>query len=372
MILGYDQGRLVTYLHHFFCIRLVELLAPFCSPMYCFPAFHLMNWFPLCISLDELLFSILYQRCCYQHCNYQVLSASSICISPQPQPLGFTFDLYHVDSFSDFKGVTTSPFWIQPHNPQPDSVCVGASSQWKQKLYQLLYFEHPHHDIILSWFWHLIWKYIWHIFSDILFWHSIWHSVLTFYLAFILIFYLACILAFYFSKKTTWYMPYLMTFFLAYVSGISSDILPGILSGIDSSWLRSGGEHSDPVLAVEVRRGTLRSSACSWGPAEGGGGTADIKSNNPHLTGGEQKLWSSFVVDSWKIWCPNHKPWFRIFEHRFPKLKRGDHQGIQTSIFRPRAYFRSAFGPAACIGRNVAPSGIHGILLVRCGPKLEK
>ena len=43
---------------------------------------------------------------------------------------------------------------------------------------------------------------------------------------------------------------------LAYVSGISSDILSGILSGIivlgDSLWLRSGGEHSDPELAVEV------------------------------------------------------------------------------------------------------------------------
>ena len=31
---------------------------------------------------------------------------------------------------------------------------------------------------------------------------------------------------------------------------------------------RSGGEHSDPGLAVPVRRGTLRSSVCSWGPAE--------------------------------------------------------------------------------------------------------
>ena len=43
---------------------------------------------------------------------------------------------------------------------------------------------------------------------------------------------------------------------LAYVSGISSDILSGTLSGIiilgDSLWLRSGGEHSDPELAVEV------------------------------------------------------------------------------------------------------------------------
>ena len=74
-------------------------------------------------------------------------------------------------------------------------------------------------------------------------------------------------------------------------------------------WLRSGGEHSDPELrwrsggdhfdpevAVQVRRGKLRSRACSWGPAEEGGGRrteeaggqADIKSNNLHLTGGKK------------------------------------------------------------------------------------
>ena len=32
-------------------------------------------------------------------------------------------------------------------------------------------------------------------------------------------------------------------------------------------WLRSGGKRSDPELAVEVRRETLRSSVCSCGPA---------------------------------------------------------------------------------------------------------
>ena len=74
--------------------------------------------------------------------------------------------------------------------------------------------------------------------------------------------------------------------------------------------------HSDPGLAVRVRLGPLRSSACSWGPAGttlilsflfGSGGDhcnhelgvevrrrrrrpADMKSNNPHLTGG-QKCW---------------------------------------------------------------------------------
>jgi len=45
----------------------------------------------------------------------------------------------------------------------------------------------------------------------------------------------------------------------------------------------SGGEHCDLALAVEVR--WIRGG----GEEEGGeGGTADIKSNNPHLTGGEK------------------------------------------------------------------------------------
>ena len=55
--------------------------------------------------------------------------------------------------------------------------------------------------------------FVWHIF-----WHSIWHSI--------------------------WY-----------IFG-------------DYFWLRSSGEHSDPELAVRVRRRKLRSSTCSWGPAE--------------------------------------------------------------------------------------------------------
>ena len=156
--------------------------------------------------------------------------------------------------------------------------------------------------------------------------HVFWHSILAFsltsylasflasiltfslafYLAFILIFYLASILTFflasilsfcltfYFSKTATWYMPYLMTFFLVYVSGISSDIFPAFymvyLQIFFVAEVRRG------TLAVKVKQGTLWSSACSWGPAEeggggwggGGGGPADVKSNKPHLTGGEK------------------------------------------------------------------------------------
>ena len=73
---------------------------------------------------------------------------------------------------------------------------------------------------------------------------------------------------------------------------------------------RSGGEHSDLELAVEVRRATLWCRGClllgsggehcdlelavevkrggEGGRRKEGGRQADIKSNNPHLTGGEK------------------------------------------------------------------------------------
>ena len=89
------------------------------------------------------------------------------------------------------------------------------------------------------------------------------------------------------SKKATWYVPYLLTFCLLYL------------------WR---------FFVAEVRLGTLWSCACCPGPAgktaiyrlqlrSGGGGggrrcgeggegegcgTADIRSNNPHLIGGEK------------------------------------------------------------------------------------
>jgi len=50
--------------------------------------------------------------------------------------------------------------------------------------------------------------------------------------------------------------------------------------------LRSGGDHCEHELAVEVRRRRRRSRRRRRREA---GGTADIKSNNPHLTGGEKK-----------------------------------------------------------------------------------
>ena len=56
------------------------------------------------------------------------------------------------------------------------------------------------------------------------------------------------------------YVPYLMTFFLAYVSSISLTFVLAFYL----VYLRR-------FFVVKVRRGTLRSRACSWGPARGGG-----------------------------------------------------------------------------------------------------
>ena len=73
------------------------------------------------------------------------------------------------------------------------------------------------------------------------------------------------ILTFYLTFYQTYFLAYLLTFFLAF-----------------HLYLRR-------FFVVEVRLGTLRSSACSRGGG-GGGGTADIKSSNPHLTGGENGI----------------------------------------------------------------------------------
>ena len=87
---------------------------------------------------------------------------------------------------------------------------------------------------------YLFWHSFWHIFKHS-FWHSMWH---LFWYAFWHIFIL------------TFFLVYLRRFFVVEVNTL-----------IRSSRLRSGGEHFDPELAVEVRRGTLWSWACCSGPA---------------------------------------------------------------------------------------------------------
>ena len=77
-------------------------------------------------------------------------------------------------------------------------------------------------------------------------------SILTDFPAYILTFFLASIPTFYLTS----FQAFILALFLASVSGISSDILSGILSGI--SWR---------FFVIEVRRGTLWSGACGGGPA---------------------------------------------------------------------------------------------------------
>ena len=145
----------------------------------------------------------------------------------------------------------------------------------------------PWNAILTHSFWHTLWKYIWHTYSDILsgiyfdilsdilsgiYWHTFWHLF----------------------RRSFWHSFWhlfrhsLSTFFLAKFSGIYSDVLSGILSNI--FWLSSGTANGDLSLAVEVRHCPLRFGARSW---RGGGQEAEvgrpalIKSTDPHLAGGE-------------------------------------------------------------------------------------
>jgi len=83
------------------------------------------------------------------------------------------------------------------------------------------------------------------------------------YLAYLLTFFLAL------------YLVYLRRFFVIFVVEAGS-------TAIKRLQLRSGGDHCDHELAVEVAEEEEEEED------EEAGGTADITSNNPHLTGGEK------------------------------------------------------------------------------------
>ena len=112
----------------------------------------------------------------------------------------------------------------------------------------------------LTSFWRIFCHSFWQIFWHSFWWHIFWHIFLT----------------------------YLSPFFLTY-----------LLTG---SRLRSGMPHWTHKIVVEVRHATLNSQDRGWDPTRrrttggGGGGRrstggegeeTNIKSNNPHLTGGE-------------------------------------------------------------------------------------
>ena len=103
-------------------------------------------------------------------------------------------------------------------------------------------------------------------------------------------------------------------------------------------WFRSGGEHSDPELTVEVWRGTLRSRACSGGrKEEGGGGQADTKSTNPHLTGGEKgiKRISCQDLNSERNFIRTHGPVSFGSVNLIEALVRARHSDMGASKVRP-------------------------------------
>ena len=110
--------------------------------------------------------------------------------------------------------------------------------------------------ILCHMFWHTWWRAIW---------HSIWHSILAFYLASILTFFLAFNLVYlqrYFVVEVRW----------GTLWSRARGVGPVGKTLIRSLQLMSGRNHFDPEVAVQVQLGTLQSRACSWGPAEEGGG----------------------------------------------------------------------------------------------------
>ena len=199
----------------------------------------------------------------------------------------------------------------------------------------------------------------------------IWYNLLTFYLAFY-----SDILSDIYSDFLSGILCGIYTdIFSGILSGIFSAICSGMLSSIlsdilfwhsiwyffgHSLWLRSGGKHSDPELAVEVRRGTLWSGACGGGPEwntliqklllgsggehcdlalavegparsggrkEEGGGLANIKSNNPHLTGGEKTplvlRWTGALRASMRVWNLWQTDCGRV-QLELPRIKDGN------------------------------------------------
>ena len=138
---------------------------------------------------------------------------------------------------------------------------------------------------------------------------------LAFYLAYLLTFFLAYLLTFFLTFFLAFYLAYLLTFYLT--SFLPVEVRqcplrsgrrgwgPAVPTQIWSSRLRSGSAHSDLELAVEVRQCPLWPGSRGWGPAVPTGiwtarrrwrrrrrrrRTALIKSNNPHLAGGEKSM----------------------------------------------------------------------------------
>ena len=152
------------------------------------------------------------------------------------------------------------------------------------------------------------------------------------------------------------------------LSGILFGILYGFVCGrwgpvevrrgpqrSDSRRLKSGDDHCDQALADDVRRRSLRSRAGRWSPArptaikswqmrsgeeEGGRGgrrtrprsrASDIKSNNPHLAGGEKHS----LRGSTLIHLAGYSDWFWLWPNLLGNLapKSRGSGPLETGIF---------------------------------------
>ena len=149
--------------------------------------------------------------------------------------------------------------------------------------------------------WHIFWQSIWHIFSQC-FWHIFWHSIWALRSS-----------GAHWARKVPGWGP-------AVPTGLGRSLVevqrcplrsepcgwgPAVPTQIGSRQLRSSSAHCARKLAKRLAKswqgGSGRGSG-SRGGGEGGGrgggggeggggaGTAVIKSNNPHLAGGEKPV----------------------------------------------------------------------------------
>ena len=205
--------------------------------------------------------------------------------------------------------------------------------------------------------------------------------LLTFFLTFYLAYLLTFFQAFYLAYLLTFCLAYLLTFFLTlflafYLAYLLTFYLTSFLTFFP---LRSGSAHCDLQLAVEVRQCPLGSGARSGGPAVPTGiwtgrrrrrvrrrrrrrwrrrrrrrrRTALIKSNNPHLAGGEKRS----VIN-------RGKPGNPITRWRFSTIIQlnGQHPTLPGQV-------QSAWGPSqrgtlwqCWVLLSPEPHGVHPIL----------
>ena len=139
----------------------------------------------------------------------------------------------------------------------------------------------------------ICWRVLKHCF-DILSGISSRHS---FFLAYLPTFFPAYLLTFFLP----FFLAYLLPFYLGIFcvsSEILSDILSGVLSGISISFdsqLRFSGEHCRPeaILSWQLRPTlVVEEDEEKQEEEEENREAADIKSNNPHLTGGGDKTYA--------------------------------------------------------------------------------